>query len=1077
MKPSASFDPSDPVEALVAEVLAASDGDHDRALDEACRSHPELADRLRSQVDLLRQAGMLSGGGNDGFPERLGAFVLEDRIGGGGMGIVYSAIQEPLGRRVALKLVRPEHLYFPGSKQRFQRETEVVARLQHPGIVPIFTVGEEHGIPYFAMELVDGRSLAAVVAELEGHEEPPEPGALGLGGLRRWSMAVAEIGRQVALALAHAHERGVTHRDVKPSNVLVTPDGRALLIDFGLASGQGSATLTRSGSQPGTVAYMSPEQLRGEAVDARSDVYSLGVTLYELYTLRRAFDADSDAELRERILAGRPPTLYGTGAPRDLAIVLEKAMAPEPARRYQSAGELAADLDRILHRLPILARRIGPVVRARRFLERHPAVAVALVLGLLLVVGLPTALLVQERAASARIAKEAEVARRVTRFVLDLFREADPALARGHTLPARTVFDRGVARMDVELADQPEVRAELASVAGEVYYNLGLFRDSEPLLREALRLRGEVLGQGGTEIARAKLLLARLLHELGRFDEAVALYEEAHRELVEDEDTRTLAAEAGLGLAVVLAESGKEDEARERFARQIAVLEQRFPEGSRQLALALGKQASFLLDFEHYKTAEPVFRRAWDMIRATTPEDHPDRIRIGLSYAICLSRDRTIGDAGRILDEVLAQAERIYEPGHPMLAEVRLTYGNLLVDLDQPVKAEPLIRQALEVQRQIYPEQHPVRINGLRVEGFLLIALGRYPEAAEKLERATELYREFLPDATEELADLLNLQAEIRFYNGQIDRAEALARESRELHRTLAHGRRDHLGRCLANLARILAVRGKQAEAVAAAKEAVTLAHDWFGEDHVQYARAVEALANTYLFSAQWRLGRDDPESKAEFLELAREGEAKAREALAIYARSIEGDHSGKAYSTFLLGWALNQQGRLPEAEEASRQSVAMFDRLGFGDHPNLTIPLSDLGVAIGRQGRYDEAATCLERSLAIRRKTLPPDSNYLALAMFNLASLREMQKRYADSEALVWECLEVLGRANLRGDIKAIRGVELLLRHANRKQDDGKELGAFLERLRGFAVALLPEGHRALVEIDRRLARLEEGR
>ena len=1044
----------------MASCLADPSGDSEAAFERAIEEHPHLADRLRSQYLLLRDAGLLHAPSEDdveGFPERLGEFHLRERLGGGGMGVVYRALQESLDREVALKLIRPEHLYFPGSRQRFHRETEVVARLKHPGIVPIFMVGEEKGLPYFAMELVEGKTLAEWIQELqEGDLDKLRPSKLGFRGMRDWSDACTEIGRQVAMALHHAHERGVVHRDVKPSNIILTPDGRAQLLDFGLAMGQGSAAVTRSGAQPGTIAYMSPEQIRGEAVDARTDIYSLGATLYELLALVPPFEWGTDEEMRRRIVEGRPKRLRELNhkVGRDMAIVIETAMSPEADRRYSSAAAMAADLENVHQRMPIQARSAGPWIRSKRFFQRHPSLAVGLVLGLLLVISIPAVLFIKERDARQRIAAEAEISRSVTRFLIDLFREVDPKLARGNTMPARAVFDRGSRRIEEELSDQPAVQAELMEVAGEVYHNLGLFKDAEPMIEQALALRKEVLGQEGVPLAPSKYLLARLMHAMGRFEDSEQLYREAIRTWEGVEDPPSRLQDARLELAQVLAECGGEDEARRILETSVADLRRAFPAGGEELALALDKYGMFLLTCDHYRKAEPILIEAVKMFDGIAPERDPDRVRLKVDLARCLERKATHSESYEMFQEALEEARTIFDPGHPMIASTLLALANFLVDHEMARTAVPLLDEAERIINDIYPEDHPERARVHRQKALLLVSLGHFVGGEKEIQKAVDLYREGLPTENEEFADLMNAQADVYFYCGRLEEAEHAARKALALHRSLRHGRKDHLADCMGNLARILAARQSFAEAQEVADEALRLMQGWYGRDHPIVARSLEAVANVYCFK-----------------EDGVEAEKRARLALDMWKRLGAKDHSGVAYSMFLIGWALNQQKRWSEAIGYLEPSLEIYRGIGAEGGSGLSMPLSDLGVAYANLGRIPEAADCIEESLAIRRKNLPKDSNYLALAILNLASLRERQKEYAKSATLAWEALETLRLGRAKGDPKSRYAIEILLRFLGKEAKEGRDVEEELRRLEGYALELMPASHRATAEIQRRLA------
>jgi serine/threonine protein kinase/WD40 repeat protein len=328
--------------------------------------------------------------------QRLGEYRILREIGRGGMGIVYEAEQESLGRRVAIKVLPFHSLLGAKHLVRFRQEARAAARLSHPNIVPVFGVGEHLGLHYFVMQYIPGHGLDAVIEEVRrlrkqgrGTSDSSIASELDTGGPQRYHQNVARIARDAAMALDHAHGEGVLHRDVKPSNLLLDPTGHVWLADFGLAKSEGSDDLTRSGDFVGTFRYMAPERFKGWS-DPRSDVYSLGLTLYELLALRPAFAESDRGRLMRKVAAEEPPALrrIDRALPRDLETIVLKATAKEPSQRYTSAQSMAQELGRYLRGEPVEARRSTALGKFARWCSRNPVPAGlgSAVLALLLVV-------------------------------------------------------------------------------------------------------------------------------------------------------------------------------------------------------------------------------------------------------------------------------------------------------------------------------------------------------------------------------------------------------------------------------------------------------------------------------------------------------------------------------------------------------------------------------------------------------------------------------------------------------------------------------------------------------------------
>jgi serine/threonine protein kinase/WD40 repeat protein len=392
------------IEALLLEVLETPDGERDVQLEVACAANPALADELRRRFTTLTRFGFLgaSSSGSESesvvpndpdmaVPERIGAYRIERVLGQGGMGIVYLAEHEQLRRRVALKCVRPELLASARARERFLRESQLIARLQHPGLCTLYEAGEWHGQPFLAMQFVAGETLdralrrarergASAWSRVDGASVAGAGGATLVAAVRdstAFVMALAE-------AVHVMHEAGLVHRDLKPANVVVDPDGKPVLLDFGLARdlAEAASTLTLPADVLGTPAYMAPEQVepKDRTVDRRSDVHALGAMLYECLALRPPYVGAGREDTYRRILTEDPVELrrLQPTCSRDLASVVHKALAKEPQHRFPSAEAFAAELGRYLRGEPTRTRPPGRIVRTWLWARRRPALSATL---------------------------------------------------------------------------------------------------------------------------------------------------------------------------------------------------------------------------------------------------------------------------------------------------------------------------------------------------------------------------------------------------------------------------------------------------------------------------------------------------------------------------------------------------------------------------------------------------------------------------------------------------------------------------------------------------------------------------
>jgi len=615
---------------------------------------------------------------------------------------------------VALKVIRGGAHVDEHHIKLFQREVQTLAKLRHPGIATIFDSGvTEDGQHFFAMELVRGQTLSEYARQ---HEAVRDRLAVFL---------------KICQAVAYAHQRGVIHRDLKPTNILVevprTPSGSGSLpgtgaevkvLDFGLArlvdtEGSLSSMLSEVGTIRGTLPYMSPEQVRGhtDQIDVRTDVYALGVILYELLTGRLPYDL-TKAGLPElaRIITEEPPaplsrSFSGTRRPgADLSTILFKALEKEPGRRYGSAAALAEDVERYLSDQPILARPPSAAYQARKLVSRHRYLFGSIAVAFVALVGFAVTMAVQAgRIASERdrANREAAAAQQVSSFLEGLFRVADPSESRGNMITAREILDQGAERIERELEGQPTNQARLMGSIGRVYQGLGLYERAEALHRRSLAIREANLGEDSPEVAETLNDLGYSLMSAGNAKAALPL----HRQALAICEHRLAPGDARIGLShywvgVSLMRLGENRAAVKEIDTARGILEAALGPDSQQVAWCendLGVVYESLLDYEaarrHYENALRLKERALSA-------DHPDIVitRVNLGYA--LVKTGRFGEARLTLDRGLADAERILGPEHPVTSWAVFSLGELARSQGDLPGAESSLRRALAIQER-----------------------------------------------------------------------------------------------------------------------------------------------------------------------------------------------------------------------------------------------------------------------------------------------------------------------------------------------------------------------------------------
>ncbi len=759
------------VRAILDEAFERPPAERSAFLDRQCADEPELraevesllaadarieggADFLRSSVDAVAEdalreaaapvASVASGASVASLApssawagRRVGSYRITRLLGEGGMGVVFEAEQDRPRRLVALKVVRGGLFVDDARLRLFQREAEALARLQHPGIAAIHEAGRTgDGQHYFAMELAHGLPLDTYLAGIAGGDERPG---------RRARLALF---LQIADAIAYAHQRGVIHRDLKPSNVVVDEAGRAKVLDFGLARiTDGDVALstvaTNRGVIQGTLPYMSPEQAAGDpgAIDLRSDVYSLGVLLFEMLTGHLPIDVRS-AALPEAVRAiaqdspARPASLVAS-LRGDLDTILLKALAKEPAQRYQTVSAFAEDVRRHLDDQPILARPPSTVEQLKRLARRHRVAAAlgaaalaALVAG---VVG-TTAGMLRARAAERSAREEAATAARVSDFLVSLFSVSDPSEARGNSITARELLDRGVVEVDSALAGEPRVRGRLLGTMGQVYRNLGLYAQARPLLERSLAVRSANPDEDPVQLARSHFSFAGLLRRLGEYDDARTHYQAA-----------------------------------------LAIRESTADAPPEEVAASLLGLANLHYDRGEYALGLPLNERAVALARDTLGEDHYDypSFLSGLAFT-----RRALGEhdaALALMAEVVQRREKALGTEHPTLANDLYVQADFLREAGRPAEALPVLQRALAMGERTMGPEHAYVGEMLNTRGLIEMALGDAPAAEHSHRRALLILEKAFGPEHALTAATLDTLAESVARQGRRDEALALS--------------------------------------------------------------------------------------------------------------------------------------------------------------------------------------------------------------------------------------------------------------------------------------------------------------
>ncbi|NOT34266.1 MAG: tetratricopeptide repeat protein [Candidatus Eisenbacteria bacterium] len=721
------------------------------------------------------------------LPEHIGEYRILGILGQGGMGVVYEAEQPSPRRLVALKVVRGTEIVDDLRLKMFEREASTLARLDHPNIGKIYQSGRTpEGRHYFAMELVRGPSLGEWLTS-----RPANPDRTEIELRLR-------LFRQICDAVHYAHQRGVIHRDLKPSNLIVTDapasatgssplNAMVRILDFGLAriteEDIGASQVTETGDIKGTLPYMAPEQARGEsgAIDVRTDVYALGVILYEMLTRQRPYAVDATSLLSAvRVIceqAPRPLAEVWQSSLRldpDLTTIVGAALEKEPDRRYASAAAFSDDVERFLTSQPIQARPASTMYQIKKLVARRkPLFATAAVALLLLVVAaIGLGVLYVRSVESERLARlEAATATRTSEFLVNLFEQANPEKTRGATLTARQVVDVGARQVRDELASEPAMQARMMGALGRVYLSLGIPDSALSMTDASVALRRKHLRAGDAEIAQGVAQQARVFEELGMVKESRAAYAEAveRYEALGASGTDGLIATLG-NSSSALDDAGEYGEANRGLDRALSLLSQRRPPDEERLLNLLIGQANIRLHTRQTDSALTILDRALTLTRRLHGENHHLTGNVLTALFSANSQAKHLDRAREFAFAALKVHRAIYGEDHPKVAR---DLGNVAISFAEDAKgdeARPYFEQSIEVLIRVYGPNHPEVAQGWMNLGLLELQSGHVPRALELLQRSVSIHERVSASSPSLALSLYHLAA-ARSALGQHDQA------------------------------------------------------------------------------------------------------------------------------------------------------------------------------------------------------------------------------------------------------------------------------------------------------------------
>ena len=966
----------------------------------------------------------------------IGRYKLLEKIGEGGMAVVYMAEQQkPLRRRLALKIIK----LGMDTKQviaRFEAERQVLAIMDHPNIAKVIDAGAtETGRPYFVMELVKGVSITEYCDKNK------------LNIQERLDLFI-----QVCSAVQHAHQKGIIHRDIKPTNVMVTMhDDQSVpkVIDFGISKATSQkltekTLFTRYAQMIGTPEYMSPEQAQfsGPDVDTRTDIYSLGVLLYELLTGTTPFDSEKLREAGyleiQRIIREEEPPKPSTKLstmgevlaeiaehhktnpdllPRmirgDLDWIVMKTLEKDRARRYDTATELVADIERHLNHEPVKAAAPSILYRLHKFIRRHRVsvtagflVAAAMIVGCVLATyGLVRARLDRNRAVrSEQVAeqrlveaqRQAKITEAVNEFInKDLLASADPARTRGRDVTIREVLDAASKKVEEKFKNEPLIEAAIRETMGRIYRKLGEFKSAEPHLERALQIHQEELGKQHLKTLYSMSNLAVLCHTQRKYKEAERQFSDAlteFRRILGDENRTTLS--CTINLASVYKAMGRHAEAEDLYGRALEVSRRVLGEEHIETLAAMNNLATLYETRARYEKAEQLFVKTLEVSRRVLGEEHPQTLSTMYNLARFYQDQGGHKKAEELLVKTLEVSRRVLGEEHPDTVQCMSNLAVLLLGQGRYEIAEPLFVKVLDIRRRVQGEEYVETLQAMNNLAELYSRQKRYKEAEGLFAKALEVGRRVLGEEHFDTLQSTNGLAAVYKSQQRYKEAEPLLVAALEVgRRVLGDGHCVTL-QSMKNLGDVYSSEKRYKEAEPLFVRSLEVRRRIKGAEHPESLQAMNDLASLY------------------------DSQKRYKEAEPLFIKALEGrrrvlgeEHPKTVESTSNLGTLYYSQERYEEAQPLLTKTLEALRRLLGGDHLNTLMAMNNLALLYHKQQQYSDAEPLHLETIEVSRRTLGEEHPFTLMAVYNLGVMYGKQRRHEEAEKMLTKTAEASSR------------------------------------------------------------------